>query len=115
MYDRESAIECAAEDLAAGYRLSEITRSLAAAGFSPEDSTEIIREAMKQAKVNQKKAGQAERISGLVIGLPIIALGVCVAIFAWQDGMLFLPIGLIGYGIFECLGGRNYIAEYFHD
>ncbi len=112
--NRELAIDRAVSDLRSRTPLSQIRRGLAEDMFAPDQIREIMGEAIERAKVARQEDERAQRRQNLLIGLPIVAFGVGFSIWAWgQGGILLIPVGLIGYGIAECVGARNGLLKFF--
>ncbi len=112
MTNKETAIGRAVSDLRSKRRLSAITRDLTADGFEGEEIGEILREAMELAKTAKEEEQWIQQRHNLLIGVPIILFGVGFGFYAsLQGGALVIPFGLIAFGVFECMGARNYVAE----
>ena len=94
--------------------MSRIRRELAEDTFTPDEISEFMAEAVERAKAAREEEQRAQRRRNLLIGLPIVALGVGFTIWAWGQGVIpFLPVLLTGYGILECVGARNALWKFF--
>jgi hypothetical protein len=101
MIDKKHAIATVIEDIGAKVRLSKIRGGLHNAGFSPEETREIISIAVDQRRANRHRASSPRRDAAIVAiaAVTLIAIGVVIAwAMASIGGLLIIPIGLLCCG-----------------
>ncbi|MBT3199303.1 MAG: hypothetical protein HN350_05255 [Phycisphaerales bacterium] len=104
MIDREHAIQTTLEDMNARVRLSSIRKDLQNAGFSPEETHEIITAAIEHRKASRKQSEE----SGQGAAVAVFGLGFAVLIITFMmarsGGVYIIPGGLFVYGAYLWYG-----------
>ncbi|MDP6633336.1 MAG: hypothetical protein QGG42_00375 [Phycisphaerae bacterium] len=98
MFTKEQMIRIVAEDVSNGKRLSAVRRDLATAGYSPEETHEIITgavEGRRERREQRESAGLAAGPVIMILGLVIMALTFVSTGSGWA---VLVPGGLFAYG-----------------